>query len=417
MRAMAHAEMDSESAQAIGTRARLHRSRRNRIVGGVAGGIGEHLGIDASAVRIAFVLLSLAAGFGLVVYLLVWIVAPLEAASEPMQPARRLPRPPPRAVLGSVLVVGGVIALLWTFGFWFGAGLAWPAVLAAIGFAVLWARDPGERRARLDFASFGTPVQAVLSGRVSPVRVAIGAVLILGGMAILLAVTTSFEAATSVVLAVIVTVGGLVLLAGPWMWNMGRTLMDERSSRIRSEERAEMAAHLHDSVLQTLALIQRARAPREMATLARTQERELRAWLYGRTPSVRGGRLRDAIDAMASRIERRHQVRVETVVVGEAELDERVRALVAASTEAALNAAKHSGALEVSVYVEAEAGVITAFVRDQGRGFKPAEVPEDRRGIDESIVARMTRHGGTAEINSRPRRGTEVILRLPRSRA
>ena len=415
---MAHAELDADQVQmaATSSRPRLRRSRSNRLVGGVAGGIGEHLGISAWSVRLAFIALAFAAGFGIIVYVLVWILAPLEEKTEPTQPARRLRRPRLRAVLGTVLVIGGVIVLLWAVGLWFGSGIAWPVVLAAIGFAVLWAREPGERRARWDLASFGTPVEAVLSGRVSLMRFAIGAVLILGGMGILLAVTTSFEAATSVVLAVIVTVGGLLLLAGPWIWNMGRTLMDERSSRIRSEERAEMAAHLHDSVLQTLALIQRAKAPREMATLARTQERELRAWLYGRAPSVRGGRLRDAIDAMASRIERRHQVRVETVVVGDAELDERVRALVAACTEAALNAAKHSGSLEVSVYLEAEADTITAFIRDQGRGFNPAEVSADRRGIEESIVARMTRHGGTAEINSRKRRGTEVILRLPRSR-
>ena len=416
---MEHAQLESESAGVVAPRPRLQRSRRNRIVGGVAGGIAEHLGVDALPVRLAFVGFALAVGFGLVVYLLVWILAPLEEATEPAQPAqptRRIPRPRPGAVVGAALVVVGVIVLLWTVGFWFGAGLAWPAVLAAIGFAVLWARDPGDGRARWDLSTFGTPVEAVLSGRVSLARVAIGAVLIVGGMAILLAATTSFEAATSVVLAVIVTVGGLVLLAGPWIWNIGRELIEERSSRIRSEERAEMAAHLHDSVLQTLALIQRAREPREMATLARTQERELRAWLYGRAPSVRGARLRDAIDAMASRIERRHHVRVETVVVGDAELDDRVRALVSACTEAALNAAKHSGSLEVSVYLEAERDAITAFIRDQGSGFEPDAVAADRRGIRESIVARMERHGGTAEINSDRERGTEIILRLPRSR-
>lgn len=416
MGAMAHAELESKRAQGIGHRVRLQRSRRNRVIGGVAGGISEHLGIDSVTVRLGFMALALAAGFGIVVYLLVWVLAPLEAVSDPAQPARRLPRPELRAIIGAVLVVGGVIVLLWIFGFWFGAGLAWPAVLAAIGFAVLWARDSDERSRRWDLASFGTPVEAVLSGRVSLPRILGGGLLILGGMAILLATTTSLEAATSVVLAVLVTVGGLLLLAGPWIWNLARELMDERSSRIRSEERAEMAAHLHDSVLQTLALIQRAREQREMATLARTQERELRAWLYGRAPSVRGARLRDAVDAMAGRIERRHQVRVETVVVGDAELDDRVRALVAACTEAALNAAKHSGSLEVSVYLEVEADAITAFIRDQGRGFKPAGVPEDRRGIGESIVARMERHGGTAQINSRLKRGTEVTLRLPRTR-
>ena len=414
---MAHAELESKRAQGVGEpRVRLQRSRRDRVIGGVAGGIAEHLGIDSLTVRLGLTALALAAGFGIVIYVLVWILAPLEAVSDPAQPARRLPRPELRAIVGALLVVGGVIVLLWIFGFWFGAGLAWPAVLAAIGFAVLWARDSDEGRRRWDLASIGTPVEAVLSGRVSLPRILGGGLLILVGMATLLAATTSFEAATSVVLAVIVTVGGLVLLAGPWMWNMARDLMDERSSRVRSEERAEMAAHLHDSVLQTLALIQRAREQREMATLARTQERELRAWLYGRAPSVRGARLRDALDSMAGRIERRHQVRVETVVVGDAELDDHVRALVSACTEATLNAAKHSGTLEVSVYLEVEADAITAFIRDQGRGFRPGDVPADRRGIGESIVARMERHGGTAQINSRARKGTEVILRLPRTR-
>jgi signal transduction histidine kinase len=177
-----------------------------------------------------------------------------------------------------------------------------------------------------------------------------------------------------------------------------------------------MAAHLHDSVLQTLALIQRAREPREMAMLARTQERELRAWLYGRAPSVPGVRLRDALDAMAGRIERGQAVKVETVVVGDAALDESLRALVGATSEATLNAARHSGAAEVSVYLEVEPGAVTAFVRDHGSGFDPAAVPADRRGIADSIVARMRRHGGSAEVVS-GRDGTEVRLRLPRNAA
>jgi signal transduction histidine kinase len=168
-------------------------------------------------------------------------------------------------------------------------------------------------------------------------------------------------------------------------------------------------------VLQTLALIQREREPREMATLARTQERELRAWLYGRAPSVHGVRLRDAIDEMAGEIERRHQVSVETVVVGDVELNDRLRALVAACAEATLNAAKHSGALEISVYVEVETDAVTAFIRDQGAGFDRESVPADRRGIADSIVARMKRRGGSAEINTRLGAGSEVILRLPRA--
>ncbi|HEX6474457.1 MAG TPA: ATP-binding protein, partial [Candidatus Limnocylindria bacterium] len=159
---------------------------------------------------------------------------------------------------------------------------------------------------------------------------------------------------------------------------------------------------------------QRSREPREMAMLARTQERELRAWLYGRAPSVPGVRLRDALDAMAGRIERSQAIKVETVVVGDAVLDESLRALVAATNEATLNAASHSGAAEVSVYVEVEADAVTAFVRDHGSGFDPAAVPADRRGIADSIVGRMERHGGTAEVIS-GRDGTEIRLRLPRA--
>ena len=150
-----------------------------------------------------------------------------------------------------------------------------------------------------------------------------------------------------------------------------------------------------------------------MTSLARTQERELRAWLYGRAPELAGVRLRDAIDSMAGRIERQHQVSVEAVVVGDAEMDERLRGLVNACAEAVANAAVHSGSTAISVYVEVEDATVTAFVRDQGSGFDPAVVPADRRGIADSIVGRMERHGGTATVNSRPGAGTEVVLRLP----
>ncbi len=151
-----------------------------------------------------------------------------------------------------------------------------------------------------------------------------------------------------------------------------------------------------------------------MMTLARTQERDLRAWLYGRAPSVHGVRLHDAIDGMAGRLELAHQLKVEAVVVGDAELDDDLRALVAACSEAVLNAAKHAGVDEVSVYVEVEDDQVNAFVRDSGAGFDPATVPEDRRGIADSIVQRMESHGGSVEIRSRPGAGTEVHLHLSR---
>ena len=395
-------------------RSRLERSRTDRIVAGVAGGIGRHLGVDPNIVRAAFIGLSLALGFGVVVYLLTWLLAPLEEATASDAPPRRIRTPTRGQVLGIGLVAGGLLVLLWVSGFWFGGDLGWPVVLAAIGFAILWARSTDDGRGRWTLSSLGTPLESVVTGGVSLPRIAIGSLLILAGMAVFLATNTSLAAAGNMLLAVIVAVGGLALLAGPWVWSLGRELVEERSSRVRSEARAEMAAHLHDSVLQTLALIQRAKAPREMASLARTQERDLRAWLYGRAPALAGVRLRDAIDSMAGRIERQHQVSVEAVVVGDAELDDRLRALVNACSEAVANAARHSGSTAISVYVEVEEDTISAFVRDQGSGFDPESVPGDRRGIADSIVGRLERRGGTAYVHSRPGAGTEVVLQLPR---
>ncbi len=397
------------------TRPRLERSRDNRLVGGVAGGIAHHVGIDPVVVRVAFVASTFAVGFGAIVYVLTWLLAPLEpATAEGPAPSRGMRLPSPNHVIGIGLVAAGLIFLLWISGFWFGGDL-WPLVLAAVGFAVLWARGGSEeRRGRWTLSSLGTPLESVVRGPVSLPRLAIGSLLILSGMAVFLAANTSLAAAGNVLLAMIVAIGGAALLAGPWVWNLGRELVEERSSRVRSEARAEMAAHLHDSVLQTLALIQRSKAPREMASLARTQERELRAWLYGRAPDVAGVRLRDAIDSMAGRLERQHQVSVEAVVVGDAELDERLRALVGAVAEAVANAATHSRTTEISVYVEVEPDKVTAFVRDQGAGFDPAVVPTDRRGIADSIIGRIERHGGTAQVHSRPGAGTEVVLQLPR---
>lgn len=397
----------------------LRRSRSDRVVAGVAAGVSRHLGIDPLIVRLTFVALAFAVGFGVVVYLLLWLLAPIESVDAAALPqrvaARSIPRPARRQLFGIGLILAGMAILLVVSGFWFGWELGWPASLAAIGFAVLWARSTDEGRGRWDPASFRSPLEAIVSGRVSLPRILFGSLLILGGMAVFLAATTSLSAAANVVLAVIVTIGGLALLGGPWVWRLANQLMDERNSRVRSEARAEMAAHLHDSVLQTLALIQRSQEPREMASLARTQERELRAWLFGRAPSVRGVTLRDAVDAMAGRVELSHHVKVESVVVGDAVLDDALRALVAACNEAVLNSANHAGVEELSLYLEVEDTQISAFIRDEGVGFDPVAVRRDRRGIEDSIVGRMERHGGSAVVRSEPGRGTEVVLRLPRA--
>jgi signal transduction histidine kinase len=195
---------------------------------------------------------------------------------------------------------------------------------------------------------------------------------------------------------------------------MTKELTDERRERIRSEERAEMAAHLHDSVLQTLVLIQRkADHPRELAALARRQERELRSWLYGSTNPT-AGTLAHAVESMAAEVEDAHGVEVDVVAVGDTPLTPTVDALVQAAREAVVNAAKHSGAASVSVYVEADGDHVTAYVRDRGHGFDLDEVPSDRRGIESSIRDRMTRHGGNVTITSSPTDGTEVMLEVGR---
>ena len=392
-------------------RQRLERSRSDRIIGGVAAGIGHHLGIEPNIVRLAFVGLSIALGFGVIVYLLLWLLAPeetLEAAAGPR--SRILVRPTLGQALGAGLILAGILLLLAISGFWFGETLAWPVALAAIGFTILWARSGDDARGR-------SALEAVISGRRSIPRVAIGSLLILLAMAIILRNNFSLAVAGPMLVAAMVAIGGLALLGGPWVWSIARELIEERNTRVRTEARAEMAAHLHDSVLQTLALIQRSPEQREMVTLARTQERELRAWLYGRAPTLATARLRDAIDAMAGRVEREQQVKVEAIVVGDAELDERARALVSSVGEATLNAARHSGATDVSVYVEVEDVAISAYVRDHGTGFDPEAVASDRRGIADSIIGRMERHGGTARLASQPGAGTEVVMRLPRKPA
>jgi len=216
-----------------------------------------------------------------------------------------------------------------------------------------------------------------------------------------------------------VTIAGLAVILGPWIRRLVIELRDERRERIRSEERADVAAHLHDSVLQTLALIQRnADRPRELAALARRQERELRTWLYGdRTAAANGhnGTLAAAVDAMVSEVEDLHGIEVDAVTVGECPVDGRVDALLQAAREATVNAAKHAGVDVVSLYVEAEPDRVSAFVRDRGRGFDVDTIPDDRRGISSSIRDRMARNGGTATITSTEGEGTEVALELKRT--
>ncbi len=331
--------------------------------------------------------------------------------------APRPPRTGARRLAAVALVVTGLLLLLREAGLWLGDGVVWPASLAVLGSAVLWTQGDAvdrERWARV-VARLPRHAERAVSG-VGGGRAGIGALPIVAGLATFFGSNPPLRLVSNAPLAVAATAVGLAVVLGPWAWRLVRQLAEERRERIRQEERAELAAHLHDSVLQTLALIQRADDPRVMRSLARVQERSLRDWLHGRgrAPGTDADRLSEAVDRAAAEVERVHGIRVELVLVGDARLDEGLRALVDAVREAMVNAAKHSGAPGVSVYVEVEPGEVSAYVRDQGVGFDPRAVAADRRGIVESIEGRMRRNGGAAVVVSRPGRGTEVRLRMPR---
>jgi signal transduction histidine kinase/phage shock protein PspC (stress-responsive transcriptional regulator) len=396
---------------------RLLRSRSDRLLLGVAGGLGRRIGVDPLLIRMAFGVLLAAGGLGGLLYLLGWVLSVEPPGGADPEPRRPLPMP--RQVGAVTCIALGLLLVSRSVGLWFGDALVWPVALAVAGSAVIWARGGEADRRRwsqLGERLPGDPLRSLFGGRAAGLRVAIGAILVAGGMGAFLAANRALAATRSALLAVVVTAAGLGLLLGPWIARLARDAADERRRRVRSEERAEIAAHLHDSVLHTLALIQRSDAPAEITSLARRQERELRAWLDGRPAVSAEVDLRGAVDALASRVEEHHGVTVETVVVGDAEVDQSVRALLDACQEAAVNASRHAGVARVSLYVEVDDEAVTAYVRDEGRGFDPALVPSDRRGIVESIVGRMRRHGGSATVVSRTGEGTEVQLRLPRAR-
>jgi signal transduction histidine kinase/phage shock protein PspC (stress-responsive transcriptional regulator) len=382
-------------------------------VAGVAAGLGRRIGVDPVLVRITFVVLTLAGGIGVLLYGVLWATTDL-GRSTPTED------PPPLSTQQAValgLIVFGVLLLLRLTGLWFGDALVWPIALAGLGSAIVWARSDDADRSRWTRATARLPrgpLAAAGAGHVSPTRVIVGTVLVAAGVGGFLAANEGLQALGDLALAVAAAVGGLVLLFGPWLWRLVEQLGAERRERIRHEERAELAAHLHDSVLQTLALIQRsADQPRRMVALARRQERELRSWLYGQQEGAPTITLTDAVEGVAEEVEAIHDLSVEVVVVGDAPMDEHLRALLAATREACVNAAKHSGADEVSVYVEVETDAVHAFVRDRGVGFDPATVPADRRGIRGSISGRLERHGGYARVTSGPGEGTEVELCVP----
>jgi signal transduction histidine kinase len=387
----------------------IRRDPSRRLIAGVCSGIARYFAIDALWVRVAFVAAAAAGGFGVVVYLLGWAFMPVEEGAAPAPRAWSGRRASVQVGAGAGLLLLSLLLALRATGIWFSDAVVWPLVLVGAGAALLW------RQSMSEGGSAATPTPDTRDPTPSRVsRAGLGVALVIAAGVVFLQATGALSAARNVVLAMLVVGVGLSVIFAPLIARLVRSLSAERAERIRSQERAEMAAHLHDSVLQTLALMQkRAGDPREVAALARRQERELRSWLSGRAAAVRDGRtLASALEAAADEIEREHGVPIDVVAVGDTALDEAGEAAVAAAREAMLNASKFAGGSPVDVYAEAGERRLQIFVRDRGPGFDPQAIPDDRRGVRESIVGRMERHGGRAAIRSAEGGGTEVELLL-----
>jgi signal transduction histidine kinase len=356
----------------------IERVERDRVVAGVCAGISERLAVDATLVRLTFALLSFASGAGIAAYLGAWALLPAPGAPAPRRGRR---------ILGTIILVWAAILALRGLGL--ADSLVWP--FALVGAGVVLATDAGrlglgERRGQ-------------------------AAALVLIVLGVIVFVDRNAGGAASALVAPGAVAVAIMLVLGPWSFRLVRERDAERAERVRTEERAELAARVHDSVLQTLTLIQK--DPADARRLARRQERELRAWLYPDRVAAAEGTLGAALDSAAAEIEELHGARVEIVRTGDAPLDERTQALVLAAREAIANAAKHSGVEDVSVFLDAGEAGISLYVRDRGAGFDPAAVAADRRGLSDSIRGRMERVGGTARIVSAPGAGTEIELELP----
>jgi signal transduction histidine kinase/phage shock protein PspC (stress-responsive transcriptional regulator) len=379
----------------------LVRARSGRLLAGVAAGTAAHLRQDPLIVRVAFAILA-TTGIGIIAYGLLWLTMPVAT------PGTELPEP------GTIelgpgtgrrqLIVFAVLGIAASAAIGqlaqSSVALVLPLILVAAGLAVVWRQLDTDR-------TLAVPaVRWALAG---------GVVLAAVGVVLLLATTGQLANARNGFAATLVILVGVVLVTAPLWRRLLDSRAEERTARIRSEERAAVAAHLHDSVLQTLALIQRhADDQQAVNRLARSQERELRAWLYDPKVVREGGTWAGLVAGMVAGVEADHAMIVDPVVVGDAPVDEELAALGAATREALVNSAKHSGATAADLYTEVTPERVSVFVRDRGKGFDPATVPDDRRGLRDSVTGRLARLGGTAEIRSAPGEGTEVELVLPR---
>ena len=408
-------------------RPRATRIAEGAVLGGVCTGLARHLGWPVMVIRIGFVGLLLVQFLGAIAYGALWLLMPAEPASQApgleaatrsglrtqAKPARR----PDWGMLVALAALG--VGLLWivqTSGLGISQQLFWPVAFACAGAALVWRQADTAQQKRWRAEAGGKVWLAPFVARggwPSIVRVVVGLGLVGAAFGLVIAQQNQLQQLPEVMAMTVLALAGLAVVLAPWLYRSRAALNEARTERVRADARADMAAHLHDSVLQTLALIQRqADDPKAVQQLARRQERELRGWLYG--DEAAETTLKAALLAAAAEVEDERGVPVEVVTVGDCDTDEALQALIRAAREAMVNAAKHSGADQVDVYAEVDDDRVEVFVRDRGRGFDLAGVGEDRMGVKGSIVDRMRRHGGSATIRSGPETGTEVRLEINR---
>ena len=418
---------EARAAERRAARPQLTRSVEGKVIAGVATGLAQHLGWQVRWIRLAFVLLSIPTGAGLVAYVFLWALTP-QSRGGVVGRGRRAVDPAdadalanagvdPEPVTGAgerdatrVLLVGGLmlgiglVVVAQNAGLNARLGILVPLLVVAAGAVLAWSQLDDSQRGRWLGSEAGTR-------RFSVARLAFGGVLALAGLVIMATRGRSLAAIWDIGAAVLAVLAGVALIAAPWALRFWSDLRHEQAELARATERADIAAHLHDSVLQTLALIQRkAGDPGAVTQLARAQERELRSWLYA-GPADSDATLATAVVEAAHEVEDLHGTPIEVVSTGDRPLDDGGQALVRAVRESLLNAVRH-GAPPVSLYLEVGPTGVEAFVRDHGPGFEVREIPEDRLGVRQSILGRMERHGGGARVR-RLEQGTEVSLTLP----
>jgi signal transduction histidine kinase len=399
----------------------LRRDPEDRIAGGVAAGIAAWRGFSVTTVRIVLVVATLVStGWAVPLYIAAWLLIPAKGSQASIGSKARHDTKGIALAIGLASLLSVFLLLAGVLNDEFLTTYGWAQVVSVIGLTLIWRNAAADEQAamrRLVEPLEGIGTAGEKYRRATAIRLAAAVVLLLAGLAWLL---TSHE---SIALlrplgGVLLVVAAIVLLLGPWWLRIARDLVLERQARARAEERADMAARVHDSVLQTLALIQRrADEPQHVIQLARAQERELRSWLFeGRAPGTTDtDSFADAVRQIQQDVEARHGVTVEVVTVGDCPLDDDLSALLAAVREATVNAAKWSGATTISLFAEVGPEQVEVVVRDRGRGFDPATVPADRKGLAESIHGRMARHGGAVTVNTAPGEGTKVSLTVSRS--